>query len=235
MAFKAGTKVWHPEFHYCKYVRPLVFEAGLSYVEAKGCGGVLQKVKDTDLLTEAPPKLTREQKWELRFRAHLAVLVNLPISYWVAGWILTHPSKFNLSYPPGQLDQVVDATMKYGVDFTNQTLTESSDLTCGWSCSVVTETFAGRERLEEEAGVKATTYFTLDTNRVSMQAREFVLGFLGGTLGFKLGDVQDINAVRTRVPAEFILAFEAGLASLPQDFGTMSPLDPAIQEEEVIA
>ena len=215
MTLTQGMKVWHPDFHYCKYIRPLKLEDGFCYVDVKGGNGVLQKVKTDDLLVEAPPKLTREQKWELRFRAHLAAIVNLPISYWVAGWILSHSSKFNLSYPPAQLDQVIEATMKYGVNFTDQTLTESTELTAGWSCSVVTETFPEVARLEQETGVKATTYFTLETNRVSMQAREFVLGFLGGTLGFKLGDLQSVPAVRAKVPSEFLAAFDAGYVGKP--------------------
>src|SRR5271166_5912834 len=82
---------------------------------------------------EAPPELTKEQRWEQRFRAYLSSIVVSPIAYYVAGWTISHKSTFSISYPPGQLDTVIDETMRYGVDFTNQTLSESTDKSAGWS------------------------------------------------------------------------------------------------------
>ncbi len=213
--YTQGTKVWHREFGFCKFVRPLVATPEFAFVDARGCGGVMQKVRFSDLHSDAPPKMTRDEKWQLNLQATLAKIRVSPAAYYVAGWIVSHPSKFNLSYPPGQQDMVIEATMKYGVDFTDATMTESTDATAGWSCSVVTSKIDPdvRARLDRETDVKCTDYFT--TDKVSLQAREFVLGFLGGELGIKLGASPTIDEVRSLVPEQFKGAFDAGINVSP--------------------
>jgi hypothetical protein len=101
--------------------------------------------------------------------------------------------------------------MKYGIEVPNRCLTQSSEKTTGWSCSVVCPELPEDvvKSLENETGTLATRYF--NTPNRSIQAQDFVLGFLGGTLGFKLGEPQDIDSIRARVPSQFLPNFDSGI------------------------
>ena len=158
--------------------------------------------------------LSEDEKFQSRLRARLAVISTSPAAYYVAGWILSHSSKFNVSYPPGQKETALDSIMNYGVDVDDPNFTESSDKTAGWSCSVVTDKHGVAGRLIDECSVNATKYY-YDTDKVSMQSRDFVLGFLGG-LSFKFSNKpQNPIEIRKCVPTIFLPYFDAGVAGAP--------------------
>ena len=232
VSFRKGSKVWHTEIGWCKYNRPLLESAGYSYVETKAQGHPLVKVLTNDLFAAKPPKPSRQERDAARFASRLAVIESKDISYWVAGWVLSHRYKFNISHPPSQFDKVVEAAMRYDFTVADAIVTQSTDKTQGWSCSVVVDEFgeAERVRLEKETGVKATLYH--GSYKLSMQQKEFVLGFLGGVLKFRLGEEQQPQDIRQHVPQGHLEAFTAGFLSQPIDLGEVVPMDAGLLDEQ---
>jgi hypothetical protein len=161
-------------------------------------------VKTVDLKVK---KLTRAEQ----YRASVETIRRNPLSYRLAGWIVAHhDSNLHVSTPPAQQDATIDELLQHGVDFDEETLTISADVTHGRSYSVVTEAFRFANELRLTTQVHSTQYH--DTNRVSIQAKQFVLDFLLGDLRFKLGNKrQDVEAILARVPVEFQTAFLYGM------------------------
>ena len=210
--FRLGAKLWHLDLGWVQFERPL--SGGCAYVH--GRKSKWERVREADLRLAPPPKPTREQCYQRRYRSKLASIERSGASYYVAGSILAGHSVFCVSFPPDQRAAVVgELEDVYGVDYDDSVLSPGgTDRTSGWSNSVVVDFVpqAVRARLEAEAGVRSTDYH--DTGRVSIQSREYVLGFLGSTLKIKLSNAgpRDPAAARARVPDEFKADFDAGLA-----------------------
>jgi hypothetical protein len=159
----------------------------------------------SDKLTEVVP--TREE----RYAAQVAVIQECSISYQIAGWLVSHESNFHVSTPPKQLDQTVEELIEHGVDFElGFTLTESTEATQGRSYSVVTDNHGLGDQLFLETGIISTTYHD-NLDKVSMQAKQFILDFLLDELRFKLGKNQNNEEIRAKIPVKFLSAFDAGV------------------------
>ena len=157
-----------------------------------------------------PLKLTAQEK----FTNQVSLIYQTPTSYWLAGWIAAHDeSILHVSSPRKDFDTTIEMLDAHKVDYTvGQTLTEAGEATQGRAFTVRTATpdKALTDRYSTETGVNSTIYFDLNTGMVSIQAKEFVLGFLLDELRFKLGKTQDLTLIRSRVPAERLADFEAG-------------------------
>lgn len=152
------------------------------------------------------PKPTREEL----YRAQVDVIRNTPVAYQVAGWLATRSANIHVSTPPKQLDATIEELISHGVDYDlGVTLTESTDATQGRSYSVVSDNHGLSNELFLTTGVVSTIYHD-NPNKVSMQAKQFVLDFLLGELKFKLGKDQDVDEIGTRVPSQFMEAFLLG-------------------------
>lgn len=169
-------------------------------------------VKTADL---RPLKLTVRE----RFFAQVAVIHASRLSYYIAGWIAGHPeSIFHVSTPPKDTDKTIEELDAHKVDYVlGQTLTETTEKTMGRTFTVRTATpdKSVTDLYFTETGVVASVYFETSLNIVSLNAKEFVLGFLLDELRFKLGKTQDLTAIRLRVPAAHLPSFEDGLAGIP--------------------
>lgn len=153
------------------------------------------------------PKLTREEQYQ----ASTDVIRQSPAAYRVAGWLATHESNFHVSTPPKSLDDTKNLLDAHHVDYElGATLTVSTDATQGRSFSVVSDNHGDRDALFAETQVRSTTYQN-NPNKISMQAREFVLDFLLDDLKFKLGKTQDVDAILARVPERFKEQFQTGM------------------------
>lgn len=158
-------------------------------------------------ISDIAPKLTKEEKYQ----ASVNVIRQNPLAYRVAGWILTHNSRFHVSTPPKSLESTQELLDSHHVDYKiGDTLTVSTDATQGRSFSVVTDNHRYGSQLEFETKVKSTFYQN-NSDKVSMQAREFVLDFLLDELRFKLGNTQDKSAIFARIPEKFRGEFQAGM------------------------
>lgn len=213
LSFRKGSKVWHLTLGWVKYNRPLVETPECSYVETRGNGNPLVKVMTNDLFSAKPPKPSRREAADAKFASQLADIERQWISYWVAGWMLNHQYRFNISHPPTQLDRVVDAAERYGFLVSDAVVTQSTEKTSGWSCSVVMDEFGANERriLDAMTSVRTTLYH--DSYKLSIQQKEFVLGFLGGVLKFHLGGDNTLESIRPNVPEQYREAFDAGYAA----------------------
>lgn len=181
-------------------------------VEVIQAGETLSKILDsrgnefsvkTVLLKDLKP--TREE----RYQAKVATIRTQAVSYKVAGWIAAHNSNIHVSTPPKSLDTTIEELGEHGVDFTDETLTVSTDATQGRSYSIVTDNHGLGNELFLATQVAATVYHD-NADKVSMQAKEFVLDFLLDELKFQLGTTQDIERIKNRVPAQFLPAFLEG-------------------------
>ena len=178
------------------------------YVKVLFADGV-ESAWDIANMTIAPaPKLTREEKYQ----ASVSVIRQSPAAYRVAGWLATHDANFHVSAPPKAFENTKNLLDAHGVDFeVGVTLTESTDATQGRSFSVVADNHGVGNQLFEETQVQSTVYHD-NADKVSMQAREFVLDFLLDELKFKLGKTQNLEAILARVPERFLMEFRAGMA-----------------------
>lgn len=152
-----------------------------------------------------PHKPTREEKYS----AHVKAISISSTAYRLAGWIASRNGLLHVSTPPKDLDKVRDILDAHKVEFNlGTTLTESSEQTQGWSVSVVVDNPNISDDLTA-VGIHATPYF--ETNKVSIQTKQFVLDFLLDSLRFRLGSAQDLSEIRSRVPEQFKSDFERGL------------------------
>jgi len=177
------------------------------YVRVLFADGVESAWDIANMSIAPPPKLTREEKYQ----ASVSVIRQSPTAYRVAGWLAVHDSNFHVSAPPKSFEDTKNLLDAHGVDFeVGVTLTESTDATMGRSFSVVTDNPGIGSQFFEETQV-ATTVYHNNPDKVSMQAREFVLDFLLDELKFKLGKSQDLAVILARVPERFLMEFRAGM------------------------
>lgn len=153
-----------------------------------------------------PMKPTREEN----YRAVVETIRSQPISYYVAGWLASHESNIHVSAPPAQQDVTIEELGNHGVEFDDTTFTISTELTQGRSYSVVSNDFGLSDELELKTSVRSTRYYSGQTGKVSIQAKQFILDFLLDELHFKLGKVQNLEDIRGRVPSKFLSEFERG-------------------------
>jgi hypothetical protein len=197
--FAKGQKVWTPEFGWVKYERALIATPDTSY-DSK-----LRKIQTSTIQFDAPEvvvRLTREERYSARLR-HIQLSST---AYEFAGWVASHNGLLHVSTPPKDLEKVESILADHKVEYVvGTTLTISTDSTAGWSISVVVESSGANL---EAAGIHATPYF--ETGKVSTQTRQFCLDFLLDDLRFKLGSIQDIALIRSRIPEAFRADFERG-------------------------
>lgn len=160
-----------------------------------------------------PPKPTRIEK----YHAQVNAVRQSPFAYYVAGWLLTHDSNYNASAPEGeQTDSALEELAAVGMDVltdgSDVTVTHGRNLAQGRSYSVTTEDFGDYVSDSLAAATSVLTpYRGLGTPIRGIQAKQFVLDFLGGDLNFKLDKTQDVARILSRVPAAFRSAFEQGM------------------------
>jgi hypothetical protein len=150
------------------------------------------------------PKPTKKQKYDNQVSKIRAAA----ISYYVAGWLLTHPTRYNASAPEGdQTEAAIDKLLEVGM--ASAAVTHGKNLAQGKSFSLVTVDFGDSvaDTLAIETSVNAPHRNPLER---SIQAVQFVLDFLGGDLGFQLAKEQDVPTIVSRIPAQFVAAFEQG-------------------------
>ena len=185
------------------------------YVKVRYTSGVEENAAVEKLKPLPPPKLTPQE----RFFNQVSLIRQTPLSYYLAGWIAaSHETIFLVSAPPKDLDKTIEDLDAHGVDYVlGQTLKTKPDQLGGRTFTVRTAApdKALSDRYSTETGVNCTVYFELATGMVSINAKEFVLGFLLDELRFKLGKKQDqdLTLIRSRVPAERMPDFEAGFAA----------------------
>jgi hypothetical protein len=159
-----------------------------------------------------PPKPTRIEK----YYAQVGVIRRTPESYYIAGRIAAGKANIHVSTPPAQLSATQDELNGHNVDFEvgpGQVVTVSTDQTQGRSYTVVMPNHGLVYEYEKLTEVRST-FYQGDESTVSIQAKQFILDFLLDELRFKLGKTQDINLIRSRVPAEFLPQFESGVTSI---------------------
>jgi hypothetical protein len=140
------------------------------------------------------------------------VIRQSPIAYRIAGWLASHEAKFHVSTPPKSFDDTKNLLDAHHVDYeVGETLTVSTDATQGRSFSVVADNHGMGNQLLDATQVVSTVYHD-NSDKVSMQAREFVLDFLLDELKFKLGKVQDLDSIFARVPERFVEDFREGMS-----------------------
>lgn len=186
-------------------------------MEARGAKE-LKKVKTDDLFLERPPKPTKEERKQNRFIDRVKLFAQSPMSYRMAGWLASHPTRFNISHPPVQQEMVTDILIQYKIDIDDAARTIATDASDNWSCRVASEDVPFRQEFEAETSVLIGHYF-YDETRLQIQTREFVMGFLGDMLGFKFNaewlnraqtDLNEFMKIRSRVPMEFLKSFDEG-------------------------
>lgn len=161
----------------------------------------------TDMLSAGTaPKPTREEKYQ----ASVAQIRRSRAAYRMAGWIATHESNLHVSSPTKSLERVKNELDAHGAEYSDSTLTTGGmDLAQGPSFTVVTSNPGIGNQLFEETSVHSAIYHD-NSDKVTISAKQFVLDFLLDELKFKLGKVQDLEAIVARIPAPFVDDFLAG-------------------------
>ena len=137
-----------------------------------------------------------------------------PVSYYVAGWLLSHETRYHASAPEGdQTERAMDELEAVGMG--DATVTHGANRAQGKSYMVVTEDFGEQiaDLLRTETQVNCPRKISDSRQERSIQASHFILAFLGGDLGFVLDKAQNLERIRTRVPEQYKSAFDRGTRS----------------------